>query len=500
MSGGIVRGHCPTTSLAAVPRNTRQNRKTAVIANSSDLPLTEPSSDAGAVESPSAAGGAGSTPGPPVPLGSGSLMSEGSAIPNLQTVSNSSVLGTSGPGNIEDGATERRSGGSPPNENSGPTPAELASSEGEERPTPSKGKEHEAGYGRGLPMLFGNSTVPSLTSVEDYQWDGVTVQQLLKWVPYQRGPYLPGRGYPEVNAILAPEAPTNSAEQTNEHLINSAPNMPPIAPAAVPNLSTNTIPLMASHWTSYNFRNLPANARSVTSNRGTMTEPRTINTILDSGAPRHALATSNSNGGGGPPSSAPLGSGGGSPPNNGGGGDAQGNANGGRNGLPNGGGGGGGGPNAGGGEGLIRISGTDRGPVLSACLPGAYNGYFTCSSWSVHNFPQTGCISIHDATATSAGSRFTVFPKVTAFCGFTESAASSAPSDNSKLSLSSSVHLKTPQDLTNMPSLSGRIKITRSMFSPVVSHPSSPQTDARSFRDARKIFLVLNIFDLASIG
>ncbi|KAF8134665.1 hypothetical protein K438DRAFT_1787193 [Mycena galopus ATCC 62051] len=100
MSGGIVRGHHPTTGLAAVPRNTCQHSKTAVVANSPDLPLPDPSSNTGAVESPSATGG---TPGPHVPSGPGSLVSEGSALPGLQTVSNSSVSGTSGPGNVEDG-------------------------------------------------------------------------------------------------------------------------------------------------------------------------------------------------------------------------------------------------------------------------------------------------------------------------------------------------------------------------------------------------------------
>ncbi|KAF8175924.1 hypothetical protein K438DRAFT_1770833 [Mycena galopus ATCC 62051] len=169
----------------------------------------------------------------------------------------------------------------------------------------------------------------------------------------QSVPFPEGATLREVNAILAPEAPTNSAELMNERLGNSAPNVPPITPAAVPNLSTNAIPLMASHWTSYNFRNLPANARSVTSNGGTTTEARTINTILDSGAPRHALATSNNNGGGAPPSGAPLGGGGGGSPNDGGGGGARGNANGGGYGGPpfyphqGGTGGGGGGPNDG---------------------------------------------------------------------------------------------------------------------------------------------------------
>ncbi|KAF8218151.1 hypothetical protein K438DRAFT_1952989 [Mycena galopus ATCC 62051] len=124
MSGGMIQGCRHTTGPAGNPRVTRQASKTAVIADSPGTATSNPSLDTGAVESPSAAGGAGGTPGPFVLLGPGSLVSEDSTMPGLQTVSDSSVSASASEyveegvflGNIMQ-ATEHCSGNLPPHGN-----------------------------------------------------------------------------------------------------------------------------------------------------------------------------------------------------------------------------------------------------------------------------------------------------------------------------------------------------------------------------------------------
>ncbi|KAF8170870.1 hypothetical protein K438DRAFT_1773544 [Mycena galopus ATCC 62051] len=178
MFGGMVRGRRPTGPAVAT-RPKRQTSRTAAIPASSQPFSPDSQTDDGTVESPSATSGVGGTPeslAHPVPK---SIVSEGSAIPSLQTVSNSSVTGSSDPGDVKDGgvgprvagydprprrgeflgnlmqATARRSSSSPPNGNDGglvEAPAsEPVTSEGEATQTPSKGKERNEDYGGGLP-------------------------------------------------------------------------------------------------------------------------------------------------------------------------------------------------------------------------------------------------------------------------------------------------------------------------------------------------------------
>ncbi|KAF8170876.1 hypothetical protein K438DRAFT_1982436 [Mycena galopus ATCC 62051] len=100
-------------------------------------------------------------------------------------------------------------------------------------------------------------------------------------------PFSEGASLWEVRNALAesnPPAPVNSTiKQSYISAVLPAPSHP-TAVNIVPSLLANTIPLLASHWTSYNFRNLPANARSITSNGGTITENRnnpSLDTVED---------------------------------------------------------------------------------------------------------------------------------------------------------------------------------------------------------------------------
>ncbi|KAF8188300.1 hypothetical protein K438DRAFT_1764513 [Mycena galopus ATCC 62051] len=402
MSGGMVRGHRPTTGPAAAPRTTRQASKAAAIPTSPQAPVSDSRVNEGAVESPSAAGGVGGTPGPYAPLGPRSLASEDSAMPGLQTISDSSVAGSPEPGNVEDGgsgppvtgydphtrrgeflgnimqATERRSNSSPPQGDNVFPPPENSNAplgqvgfEGEITPIPSKGKGRDfyrdrvtgaaiesskalipfefdavnsgkAVLPEGVHPIIQFSCVPELPVPQSLStvgqgavnalpgvgrlpvgWSQASVAVNTGALSAREVPFPEGASLREVrNTLASPAVPMPTiahAEQSYISAVVPAPNEP-VVTNIVPTLNVNAIPLLASHWTSYNFRNLPSNARSVTSNGGTITEARAVNTSVDSGAARHTLYSPNTGGGGGPPSGTPVGGGGGGPSGGGGGG------------------------------------------------------------------------------------------------------------------------------------------------------------------------------------